>query len=279
MLVFALTAIPLLLGIYLGATRRIRLETSAAIVGLGLMLLTGEQVYARGLETILLFPLAVPLLLALETRRDRVLAASLCWCVFVRLDALLLIPAFCVSAWFSSRRRGTRWGALGVRCLRVCGPACALAAIYLLVNARLLGIPVTLNELARVLAGPASRDWPSVLGELDELERTLPFAVALCLLEWTVRKLAVEVSAFGIDSLRVFALGCALQVAFYRAFAAAPPWPWYSYCYGLVLLPITCRIFLLTRGLWVAGHVRIAGTALVGVLGLTLGGAALALSQ
>lgn len=272
---YGLALTPLFVGAYLDLKRRIGLEASALLAGLTVMLLTSDQqIFLGGMETILFIPIAVPLVLAIERGKDWAAGALISVAVFVRLDSLVLVPAFCMVAWLRSRQRGETGRAWGLKCVRACAPPCALFGLYLLGNWLAFGTALPVSGLAKALDGPRLHNWGSAARHVVELKQIFPFAFALGLLEWGVRKRSIAVSTFALDSLCVFAAGCVLQFLYYGAFSTWPLWPWYSYCYCLVLLTIVCRVVLLAGALWGAGYSAISGATMLGVLAFALRGTA-----
>jgi len=254
--------------------RRTPMRHAALSLAAALALITVQQpeVFLEGLEPILILPLALPLILTLESpvepRRLTWLSLLLACAFLVRLDALSLYAGSIVVLSLAQMRE--RPGAEGIRgainiSLRLSVFVIPTVLAYLAINQWLFATPVPVSGIAKMIGGSKFSNW-GVTGQFFSHWKS--FGLLLVLL------IPLEVMARGwgradrvfYRSIAVVSFAAVLQCVYYCCFSTWGLWPWYSYLVALDMALLAARILYLSGVMWQTRDLRFAAAIAMFVL-------------
>jgi hypothetical protein len=254
-LVSVIALSPLLFAIRAGRGMH-RLEVACAGTGVAVIVVIGRAAFQEGLETVLILPILIPMMLLIERNRtaaeDLKLSALLALAFLTRLDALSLLAgvAFVACLPLLSARLPD-WRAL----LRLCAIIVPTVIVYALVNQSLFGVPVPVSGLAKAVGGPTFSNW-GVLQQSDSAWPLLGMAfVVLLALEWLAS--GTKPDAHFRRSIVAFTLATLLQQFYYAAFSVWQVFDWYYYLHFMTVAAI------IARGVYLCRHLLRHGNRLV----------------
>jgi hypothetical protein len=264
---------------------------SALAVGMATAVVFLPPICLWGMETVLVLPLVIPLVLFMERRLDNRTALWLSGlftlAFLVRLDALSLLPAYVlvvvvIEPWILSRfeREGggdlhgrTRWRALP-RIFTIVVPAVLCYGIFNLV---VYGTPVPVSGLAKGI-GPHFENFGLLYGYVKAFMFLLPVIIIWAVAEVIAFKAGVRSTQL-LRSLSICVLACCLQAAYYVVASTWRLWEWYYYFFALIMILIAARVVILGSELWERNwRPRAAGVASL-VIAMTTFGVAVDLYQ
>ena len=189
----ALTCVMVLGSVLAGAPLRnspTAVVRAALAIGIALGVVFWSKVFLSGMETVLLLPLVIPLVLFMERRLDRRTAVYLsglfALAFLVRLDALSLLPAYMLTVlviepWILSRVnresysgsvRGSRWRAIPLL-FSVLVPVLVCYGVF---NLAIYGTPVPVSGLAKSI-GPRFANFGVLPAYAQEFKWLVPLIV------------------------------------------------------------------------------------------------------
>ena len=261
----ALTCVMVLGSVLAGAPLRnspTAVVRAALAIGIALGVVFWSKVFLSGMETVLLLPLVIPLVLFMERRLDRRTAVYLsglfALAFLVRLDALSLLPAYMLTVlviepWILSRVnresysgsvRGSRWRAIPLL-FSVLVPVLVCYGVF---NLAIYGTPVPVSGLAKSI-GPRFANFGVLPAYAQEFKWLVPLIVIWAIAEVVAFKAGVR-SAQLLRSIGICALACCIQAAYFVVASTWHLWDWYFYFLALLMIIITARIVILGAGLW-----------------------------
>ncbi len=151
---------------------------ACAGTGVAVIIVIGRIAFQEGLETVLMLPVLIPMMLLIEGGRgaldDLKLSALLAFAFLARLDALSAFAGVLfVSCLPLLSGRQPDWRAV----LRRCAIVVPVVVIYAVLNQYLYGVPVPVSGLAKAVGGPAFSNW-GVLEQPNSPWRLLGVAFA-----------------------------------------------------------------------------------------------------
>jgi hypothetical protein len=250
--------------------RRVVLAFAAA---LAVIIIQQPELFLEGLEPVLLLPLAVPLIVLLESPLDRrqlqLLSLILAIAFLVRLDALaLFVSASIVLPPGASRPApGAGWLSRSLRvALRLSTFVVPTVLAYLAINQWLFGSAVPVSGIAKMIGGPKFSNW-GVAFEFFSRWKSFLFLLAVLLpLEWLARRAARADRVF-YRSFCVVSLAALIQCFYYGALSTWSIWPWYSYLVALDMAIVAARILYVSASLCELPQWRYAAWAGIAILG------------
>ena len=254
--------------------RRTPLRYAALSFAAALALITIQQpeVFLEGLEPILILPLALPLILTLEspvTPRRLTLLSFLLACAFlVRLDGLSLFVGTVLMLSLAQIRE--RPGAAGIRgainiTLRSSVVVIPTVVAYLAINQWLFSTPVPVSGIAKMIGGPKFSNW-GVAAQFFSHWKSFGLLIALLVpLELMARGWGHADRLF-YRSLAVVSFAMMLQCIYYCCFSTWGLWPWYSYLVALDMALVAARVLYLGGLMIQTRDLRFAAWIAVGVL-------------
>lgn len=247
----------------------------ALAVGLAVMMLRWPLALLQGLETVLILPLSIPLVLLIEQAEERQLlwvSALLATMLLVRLDYLALYgAAVAVLALRLCYPQPPPWpgGASGT--VRIIGKLSVFVlptlAIYLVVNQWLFGSAVPVSGLAKSLGGPTFSNWGVWRNFLGPAEESPFLLLILLVLEGITRSIARPQPWF-YRSICLFAIAAAAQCLYFCTLYTWYVMPWYECSVMMVAALIVARIVYLSAELaasMASGRVVLRALALIPV--------------
>jgi hypothetical protein len=269
-LICAAFFLPVLLGSPFGRfskkSTRVGLAVGIAIMAVHAVGISGAPfpgaTFLRGMETVLFLPLAIPLVLLLETRLTRrnmiYLSGIIALAFLVRLDSLVLIPAFLVATLFIEplvRRRfiGDPTGESAWRMIPwVFVISVPVVIVYMLTNFLIYGVAVPVSGLAKAI-GPQFANWGIFREYMVEINSVKMFLLAAVLVEVIAFVAGIRSTAL-LRSIAVLALASSMHALYYAVGSTWQLWPWYYYLLRLVIAVIIARIVILGSELWKRGN-------------------------
>ena len=263
--------------------RRTPMRYAAFSLAAALALITIQQpeVFLEGLEPILILPLALPLILTLESpmepRRLTWLSLLLACAFLVRLDGLSLYVGTVVVLFLAGIRE--RPGAQGIRGAINIGLRLSVFVIptviaYLVINQWLFATPVPVSGIAKMIGGPKFSNW-GVTAQFFSHWKSFGLLIALLVpLELMARGWGQTDRLF-YRSLAVVSFAAIVQCLYYCCFSTWGLWPWYSYLVALDMVLVAARVLYLGGILFQTRNLRFAAWIAVFVLfswGLYRGG-------
>jgi len=252
-----------------------RFAALALATALGLITIQQPEVFLEGLEPILILPLALPLILTLESpvtsRRLMGLSGLLACAFLVRLDALSLYLGTVLVLALAEIR--TLRAVMNIT-LRLSVIVIPTVVAYLAINQWLFGTPVPVSGIAKMIGGPKFSNW-GVAAQLFSHWKSLGLLLALLVpLELMARGWG-HVDRLFYRSLAVVSFAMLVQCVYYCCFSTWGLWPWYSYLVALDMAIVAARILYLSGLLFQIANLRFAAWVAVLVLfswGLYRGG-------
>ena len=254
--------------------------------GLAIVVLQQPMVFIEGLEPVLFAPVAMVLVVLLESAETSLaamlrLSATLAVAFLIRLDALALWVAIGVvlPAWQVFQKEI----ALKALPAQVCRVTLRLGVLvmpvvagYLLINAWLFGSAVPVSGLAKAIGGARFANWGVVAAFFSRWATIAMLVAILSVLEFVAHCLRLRVGSAFYRSLIVMVIAIAAQAFYYAAFSAWYLWPWYTYLVALCVALIMARIILLAcsllqasqRQIFAPSIIRITSVAALGAIGL-----------
>ena len=245
-----------LAGIPLGKSPNSKVRSALAI-GSGLAAITWTDVFFRGMETVLLLPLVIPMVSLMEREPNRrttlYLSGVFALAFLVRLDALALVPAYVLVVMFldplvshrlcaprttdtvfRSGWRSQKWLFI------IVGP---VVMCYALINVAIYGVPVPVSGLAKGI-GPHFENF-AILSDYAHASGALyPLVICWAIVEALAFRAGVRSRHF-LLSMAIFGLAGCLQAIYYAVASTWIFWPWYYYFLALLMVVIIARIVVL----------------------------------
>lgn len=250
-----------LAGFPLRKSRKAIVRTALAI-GIALAIVLWSRIFLWGMETILLLPLIMPLVLVMESRPNRrrafVLSGLFALAFLVRLDALALVPAYVVitlmvEPWvvrrFSDDLRERPQKEQRMRfLLPVVSIVSVVVLIYAGINMTIYGTPIPVSGAAKSV-GPKFENLGVLSGYAQASISLGPLIIAWIVVEATAYRAGVR-SRHLLRSIAVCSLACGLQATYYVVASTWDVWDWYYYFLALLMIIVTARVVLLCSRLW-----------------------------